>query len=130
MIKPSTSVANVAARYKTVQTTTASPTQLVVMLYDGILRFAREAEESFARKDRARVGDRIGRGQAVIDELIMTLDETHAPELAENLVALYGFCKRRFFEANLRNDPRALKDIIDTLTPIRDAWATIASSKG
>lgn len=129
-MKPSTSVSNAAARYKAVQTTTASPAQLVVMLYDGVIRFAREAEEAFAKKDRARVGDGIGRGQAVIDELIATLDDAHAPELAENLVAVYGFCKRRFFDANLGNDPKALQDIVETMTPIRDAWATVASGKG
>ncbi len=122
------SAAAAAARYKGVQTATASPAQLVVMLYDGAIRFVTEAEEAFGKNERARGGERIGRALAVLDELIATLDPGPAPELAENLVALYGFCKRRLFEANLGRDAAALRQVVTTLAPLREAWATVASS--
>lgn len=125
-MKPALSPAAVAARYRGVQMSTASPAQLVVMLYDGVTRFVNEADEAFGRDDRARAGDRIGRAIAIVDELAATLDPAHAPELAENLVALYGFCKRRLFDANLRRDRQALKDVVTALAPVREAWAAIA----
>lgn len=122
-------IASAAARYRGVQLNTASPAQLVVMLYDGALRFVGEADEAFARDDRARAGDRIGRALAIVDELAATLDPTHAPELADNLLALYGFCKQRLLAANLGRDRAALADVVTALTPLREAWATVASSR-
>ena len=123
------SIAAAAARYRGVQLNTASPAQLVVMLYDGALRFVGEADEALGRDDRARAGDRIGRALAIVDELAATLDPTHAPELAENLLALYGFCKRRLLEANLERDRKALADVVSSLTPLREAWAAVAAGR-
>jgi len=123
------SAAAVASRYRGVQLNTASPAQLVVMLYDGALRFVGEADEAFGRDDRARAGDRIGRALAIVDELAATLDPTHAPELADNLLALYGFCKRRLLEANLGRDRNALADVVSALSPLREAWAAVASAR-
>ena len=123
------SLAAAAARYRGVQLNTASPAQLVVMLYDGALRFVSEADEALGRDDRARAGERIGRALAIVDELAATLDPTHAPELAENLLALYGFCKRRLLEANLERDRKALADVVSSLTPLREAWAAVAAGR-
>src|SRR5689334_13165223 len=100
-----------AARYRGVQTSTASPVQLVVMLYDGALRFIAEAEDALSKDDRARAGDRIGRALAIVDELAATLDPAHAPELVENLLGVYGFCKRRLFAANIERSPAALAEV-------------------
>ena len=99
------------------------------MLYDGALRFVGEADEALGRDDRARAGDRIGRALAIVDELAATLDPAHAPELAENLLGLYGFCKRRLLEANLGRDRKALADVVASLTPLREAWATVAAGR-
>jgi len=128
-MNPVLSAAAVAARYKGVQMTTASPIQLVVMLYDGLLRFTNEADDALGKNDRARAGDRIGRGLAILDELTATLDGSHAPELCENLTALYGFCKRRLFSANLESNREHLKDVVATLTPLREAWGQLAAQK-
>lgn len=128
-MNPTLSAAAVAARYKGVQMTTASPIQLVVLLYDGIIRFTNEADEAFTKGDRARAGERIGRSLAILDELTATLDPEHAPELADNLTALYGFCKRRLFSANLEQNRSYLRDVVTTLTPLREAWAMLAARK-
>lgn len=118
-----------AARYKGVQVATSSPVQLLVLLYDGVIRFVGEADEAFAKNDRARAGERIGRVLAIIDELVATLDPEPAPELAENLLGVYGFCKRRLFDANLKRDREALADVIKAFTPLRDAWAQVAKGQ-
>ncbi|MBX3200902.1 MAG: flagellar export chaperone FliS [Labilithrix sp.] len=123
------SAAAAASRYRGVQLNTASPAQLVVMLYDGMLRFVGEADDALTRGDRARAGERIGRAIAIVDELAATLDPAHAPELAENLIALYGFCKRRLFDANLNRDRDALADVVASLTPLREAWASVAAGR-
>ena len=116
-----------ASRYKSVQLKTSSPVQIVAMLYEGALRFVNEADEATAKNDRARAGDRIGRALRIIDEFIATLDPEPDPEWADNQLALYGFCKSRLYQANLKRDRQALADVVDVLTPLRDAWKTIAA---
>ncbi len=123
---PMISVTAAASKYRGVQLQTSSPAQLVVMLYDGIIRFVTEAQAALEVNDRARMGDRIGRALAIVDELTATLDHKFAPELADNLTAIYGFCKRRLYEANLNLDAKAFDDVRIAIRPIRDAFATIA----
>jgi flagellar secretion chaperone FliS len=125
-LKSVMSPAAVANRYKGVQVQTATPAQIVALLYGGILRFVGEADAAIEKTDRARAGERIGKAMAIVDELAATLDPSHAPELAENLAALYGFCKRRLFDANLNQDRKALADVVIAVTPLKEAWSTIA----
>ena len=58
-------IPGVAAKYKNVQVTTCSPAQLVLMLLEGVIRFAAEADQAMQRKDRARAGERISRCHAI-----------------------------------------------------------------
>jgi len=120
------SITGAAAKYRGVQLQTSSPAQLVVMLYDGILRFTTEPHVALAAGDRARMGERIGRAIAIVDEMTATLDHKYAPELADNLTALYGFCKRRLYDANVKLDAQCLEDVKTAIVPLRDAFATIA----
>lgn len=126
MMNPMLTVTAAANKYRGVALQTSSPAQLVVMLYDGILKFVTEAHAALESGDRARMGDRIGRAIAIVDELTATLDHKFAPDLANNLTALYGFCKRRLYEANLSRDEKCFADVRVAIVPLRDAFATIA----
>lgn len=128
-MSPLVSATVAASKYRGVQLQTSSPAQIVVMLYDGILRFVAEAHAALEAGDRARTGDRIGRAIAVVDELTATLDPKFAPELVENLTALYGFAKRRLYEANVNLDAQCLADVKTAITPLRDGFAQIAGSR-
>lgn len=126
MMSPMISAQAAASKYRGVQLQTSSPAQLVVMLFDGVLKFATEAEVAMEANDRARTGDRIGRCLAIIEMLVGTLDHTHAPELADNLTAVYGFCKRRLLEANIKRSRDALADVKVAILPLREGFAAIA----
>jgi len=115
----------VAARYKSVQIQTCSPAQLVLLLLEGALRFAAEAEIAIEAKDRARAGERIGRCHAVVEELAAGLDMTDDTGMCENLMAVYGFCMRRLVEANLKQDRAMLQEVAKCIRPIREAWAQL-----
>src|SRR5579884_2100577 len=93
------------ARYAAVKVTTANPGQLLVMLYDGLLRFLREAQAAMRADDRARAGERISRAHAILEHLMAGLDPTHAPELCDRLRSLYVFCMHHLVRANLDRDP-------------------------
>lgn len=112
-----------AARYRGVQVVTCSPQQLLVMLFDGAIRFVGEAEAAMAVKDHARVGERIGKAHAILVELASTLDRGPAPELAENLFNIYTFCMTHLVEANMGRDPQRLRDVVLALTPLREGFS-------
>src|SRR5580765_6988949 len=93
-----------AARYKATQVATCSPGDLLLLLMDGAIRFAAEADQALERGDRARAGDRIGRCHAILAELSAGLDPTDTTGLCANLAALYAFCMARLREAKLAQD--------------------------
>lgn len=112
----------VLSKYGTVQVTTCTPGQLLVMLYDGLFRFLGEAQTAIRAKDRARAGERIRRAHAILEMLASTLDPTHAPELCENLHGLYLFCMSKVVAANVHQDADKLSEVLRVLTPLREAW--------
>jgi flagellar protein FliS len=112
------------ARYGAVKVTTANPGQILVMLYDGLLRFLREAQAAFLANERARAGERIGRSLAILDQLLVGLDPTHAPELCEKLQSVYVFCIQRLVRANLEQNQEMVGEVVRVLSPLRDAWST------
>jgi flagellar protein FliS len=113
---------NLAARYKAVQVTTCSPGQLLLMLYDGAFRFLAEARRALDDGDRAVFGERVGRVQAILEQLAASLDRAAAPELCERLESLYAFCCAKLTEASVRRDADALDAVARVLEPLREAW--------
>lgn len=112
--------------YKESAILTASPEQLVVMLYDGAVRFLRQAEAALREQAWLQAGERIGRGEAIIDELLATLN-MDAGELSERLQGIYMFCKRCLIEARLQRDPQQVGHVIRLLGELREAWAQVAA---
>ncbi len=112
------------ARYAAVKVTTASPGQILVMLYDGLLRFLREARAAIDAKAPAKVGERISRALKIIENLLSSLDPKHSPLLCERLQGLYVFCMQHLVRANIEQSGEKIDDVIRLLSPLRDAWAT------
>lgn len=113
----------IADRYKTTAVKTCSPAELVLLLYDGFLRFAAEADQAIGAKDRARAGERIGRCHAILEELVAGLDAEKAPELCANLEGLYRFAMARLLRANLEQSREALAEAVVAIRPVREGWA-------
>jgi flagellar protein FliS len=126
-MNPHLNASAAAARYKKVAVKTCSPQQLLVMLFDGAIRFIGEAEAALGAKDHARAGERIGKAHAIIEELAATLDPMHAPELCANLLGIYTYAMGRLLEANLHQDPARLTEVAGLLAPLREAFATAAT---
>jgi flagellar protein FliS len=112
------------ARYASVKVTTASPGQVLVMLYDGVLRFLREARTAIVDKNQPRAGERIGRALKILEHLLGSLDPQHAPKLCEMLQGLYMFCMRHLVRANIEKSTDKIDDVVRMLSPLRDAWST------
>ena len=111
------------ARYGVVKVTTASPGQLLVMLYDALFRFLREGAAAMEAKDRTKSNERVSRSLAILEQLMLGLKEDVLPTLYEKLSPLYGFCMSHITTGNLHQDPAKLTDVVRILSPLREAWA-------
>jgi flagellar protein FliS len=113
------------AAYQQQAILTAPPERLVVMLYDGALRFLFQAAVAMREDKRALTDEKLRRGEAIIDHLIKTLDMS-AGEIAENLEGIYVFCKRLLMEARLESDAGKIQKVRELLGELRESWAQIA----
>jgi flagellar protein FliS len=120
-----TAYATVAYRDSSILT--ATPEQLVVMLYDGAGRFLRQARAALEEGDTPRANQRLQRAEAIVSELLHTLDP-EAGEIAERLKAIYLFCLRHLNEARVERDPARIGEVVALLAELRDGWATIAGA--
>jgi flagellar protein FliS len=118
--------ANTAA-YRQQAILTATPGRLVVMLYDGALRFLFQAAAAMREGAAAQADERIGRAEAIVNELLSTLDMSHG-EIPEQLQGIYVFCNRLMIEACLERDADKLDATHDLLSQLREAWAEIATA--
>jgi flagellar protein FliS len=115
--------------YRDTSVLTASPEQLVVMLYDGAIRFLRQAEVAMGEHAWQHGFERLGRGEAIIDELLATLN-MDTGEIAERLQAIYIFCKRCLVEARLQRSPEKIGHVVALLGDLREAWDRLAATAG
>jgi flagellar secretion chaperone FliS len=118
--------ATVKQAYTESSVMTASPEQLVVMLYDGVVRFLHQSGVAMRAGNREQARDRMRRAEAIIDELNLSLDMSYG-QIPENLRLIYLFCKRQLVKANLESDPRLIDAVGRLLGDLRDSWATIAA---
>ncbi|MCG8553710.1 MAG: flagellar export chaperone FliS [Proteobacteria bacterium] len=115
------------SQYRTANVQTASPVQIVVKLYDGAIRFMRQAEQAIRGDDMATKGVALGRAHAIVSELQATLATDKAPELCESLERLYEFVLFRITQCNATSDVTQLGPAISVMGELRHAWAELAS---
>ncbi|HEY4094195.1 MAG TPA: flagellar export chaperone FliS [Baekduia sp.] len=111
--------------YRNSAVLTATPEQLVVMLYDGAVRFLRQAEVAMREGAWLHSFEKLGRGEDIIDELLATLN-MDAGEISVRLQAIYVFCKRTLIEARIQRDSEKIGQVAALLASLREAWAKLA----
>ena len=114
--------------YRESSVMTASPAQLVVMLYDGAGRFLRQAEIAAEEGAWRHAMERLTKADAIVDELLVTLDKDQGGEIAERLQGIYVFCKKLMIEARIEKDADKIRKTASLLADLRDAWAEIAAA--
>lgn len=107
--------------YQQTRVETANPLQLVVMLYDGALRFSHQAKKAMEEKDIQKTNYYLLRTQDIVNELLVSLDP-EAGEISQNLERLYEYINYSLLQANLNKDIVMLDNAISVLTTLRSAW--------
>ncbi|MGE0039805.1 MAG: flagellar export chaperone FliS [Vicinamibacterales bacterium] len=120
-------LARAANAYQQTHVQSRSPLELVVMLYDGALRFVGEAQAALGRKDLAGKRDAISRALAIVSELQNTLDMERGGDIARSLDGLYAYANSKLLEANMQNDGDRLEEVARIFSTLREAWGEIAT---
>lgn len=120
------SYANAANAYRRTQAEAGTPLELVVMLYDGALRFLAQAQDAMARRDIRARHLALDKTLAIIGHLQSTLDMDRGGVVATDLDRLYSYISGRLLEGAAQNDPKALSEATGLLANLRDAWHTLA----
>ncbi len=116
-------------QYQKVQVMTSDGVRLIIMLYEGIVRFntgAMEAIENGNIKDRVYF---INRSMDIISELNGALNMEAGGEVAENLSKLYDYCVHSLNKANAQNSVEALEGVNRVITEVKAGWLGITSDK-
>ncbi len=112
-------------QYRKAAVSTASPLQLVVMLYDGALKFLTAAKTNMADGDLYKQNENCQRAQNIVAELISCLDMDKGGDIAQNLFALYTFVYDRIVQANIEVAPIYIDQAIKVLTDLRESWSQL-----
>ncbi len=118
--------------YRKIAAQTASPAQLVLMLYEGAISFLERSLTGFEFKDPAKINmtinNNILRAQAIIYEMNARLDMEKGGEVSANFRRLYNYFYSRLQEANLKKKPEPINEVLMRLRVLRDSWAQMLQS--
>lgn len=107
--------------YKNNSVNYASKDQLLLMLVDGAVKFAKIAREGLESKDISKSHENLVKVQDIFTELMVSLD-VNAGEWAQNMYKVYDFIKVSLFKINMKKDLKAMDEIMPIIISVRDTW--------
>lgn len=112
---------NAYQKYQQNSVYTASPQELTLMLYNGLVRFLKLACQGIEEKNMEKANNNLIKSQNIVTEFMCTLDMQY--EVSEGLMAIYDYMNRRLIEANIRKDKEIVEEITGYAEELRDTWA-------
>jgi flagellar protein FliS len=114
------------SQYQHAQVMTASGVQVIVLLYDAVIRSLELAREGMLRNDHRDKARFLGRAIAIVGELSNVLDMERGGDIARSLRRLYDYVLYECTHANLSHEPKRLEGPLRCLVTLREAWAVVA----
>ena len=115
------------ATYQETAVTTGNKGRLIVLLYEGAIKFLRLAIEELEAKNYESKGRYICKAQDIINELNAVLDMDTGGEIADNLRRLYVFMCNRLSQANVKRDPQMIREVVTILQELNQSWRAVTS---
>lgn len=116
-------------QYRKSAVNAASPLELVIMLYDGALKFMEGGKHAMAQENLEKQNELLQKAQAILIELISCLDFEKGGEIAGHLTQLYTYAHDQLVEANIQDDPVCIDRAIRVLSELREGWVAIAQQQ-
>lgn len=111
--------------YKSNEISTVSQSKLIIMLYEGAIRFLNTASDNMQPRNYEIAHNNIMKAQDIVTELMMALNIDEGGEIGNNLLGIYVYIKKRLLEANMEKDGKILEEAIKLLSELKDAWEEI-----
>lgn len=115
---------NAYQTYQQNQVNTASPGKLLLMLYDGAVKFLRLAMVALEEENFEKANEYLKKTQNIVHELMITLN-FDVGDIAQNLYDLYDFMNHELIQANIKKDMKKIKNVKKILEDLRSAWVQI-----
>ncbi|HMO16819.1 MAG TPA: flagellar export chaperone FliS [Oligoflexia bacterium] len=112
-------------QYTSVHVTTIDKGRLLLMLFDGCMKFLKHAKVGLETNDIPKFAKFLSKSQAIISELMITLDFEKGGDIARELDRLYDFMLYYLTEANLEKSPDKVQKVIDLLETIAMAYREV-----
>lgn len=114
---------NPYAAYQQNSVSTASPGELTLMLYNGCLKFIKQASQAIDSSNIEEKNTNLIKAQKIISELMVTLNMDQ--EISKNMMVMYEYIYHRLIEANTKSDKEILKEVEGYVTEFRDTWKQV-----
>ncbi|MEW6057368.1 MAG: flagellar export chaperone FliS [Bdellovibrionota bacterium] len=109
-------------KYKQTSVTTANRGQILLMLYEGAMKFCRQAIDAINTKNLSDKGKYILKVQDILNELSVTLDHNVGGEISKELERLYNYMVDQITESNIKNDTKGLEQTLKLLNTLYEGW--------
>ncbi len=119
---------NAYAQYNNSKVLTASPAELVLMLYEGAIKFCNIAIMALENNDIQKAHTNIVKVERIIDHFRMTLDMKYP--VAEDFERIYKYLSERLVQANIKKDKEILEEVCGHLRSVRDTWKEVMRING
>lgn len=112
---------NAHQQYQTNMVKTASPQELTLMLYSGLVKFLNITIQGLEEGSIEKASNNNFRAQDIIQEFMSTLDMSY--EVSKGLMALYDYMNTRLIEANIKKEKAIVEEVLMLAEQLRDTWA-------
>lgn len=119
---------NAYAQYNNSKVLTASPAELVLMLYDGAIKFCNIAIMAIENKDVKKAHINIVKVERIIDHFRLTLDMSYP--VAQDFERIYKYLSERLVQANIKKDKEILEEVCEHLRSVRETWKEVMRING
>lgn len=111
--------------YQKAAVNTVDQRKLILMLYDGAIKFLTLAIEKMEKQEHYEAHTNLIRGKSIIAELLSSLNLENGGDIARNLQRLYAYMFNELIDANLNKEPERVKKVVHLLKELRTAWQNL-----
>lgn len=119
---------NPYAQYQQAQVDTASPERLLLMLYEGAIRFLNAGKKAILERKFDVAHTNIVKAQDILVEFMATLNMKDGGEIAQNLFDLYEYLNNRLSQANVSKNAAIVEEVLGFVRQLHEAWVVAAKN--
>lgn len=110
-------------KYQQASVQTASPGQLIIMLYDGAIRFIRQSIEGIENRKYEQANNNLIKAQAIIHELVASLNFDYP--ISKDLVRIYEYMLHQLIQSNVKKDTKPALEVMKHLEDLKESWQQV-----